>query len=73
MKSLKIDIIFPWEIGLIIVFFSLMLIFMGVRQGRNKNDDFDNIPFTKATTKIFFGSVLLIFGFIQILPLLKYL
>ena len=24
MKSLKIDIIFPWEIGLIIVFFSLI-------------------------------------------------
>ena len=38
MKSLKIDIIFPWEIGLIIVLFSSILIYMGVRQGRNKND-----------------------------------
>ena len=71
MKSLNIDVILPWEIGLIIVFFSLMLIFMGVRQGRNKNDDFDNIPLIKPTTKIFFGTAFLIFGLIQLLPLLK--
>ena len=71
MKSLNMDVILPWEIGLIIVFFSLMLIFMGVRQGRNKNDDFDNIPLIKPTTKIFFGTAFLIFGLIQLLPLLK--
>ena len=71
MKSLKIDIIFPWEIGLIIVLFSSILIYMGVRQGRNKNDDFDNIPLIKPTTKIFFGTAFLIFGLIQLLPLLK--
>ena len=71
MKSLNIDVILPWEIGLIIVFFSLMLIFIGVRQGRNKNDDFDNIPLTKPTTKIVFGTAFLIFGLIQLLPLLK--
>ena len=71
MKSFNIDVILPWEIGLIIVFFSLMLIFIGVRQGRNKNDDFDNIPLTKPTTKILFGTSFLIFGLIQLLPLLK--
>jgi len=71
MKSLNMDVILPWEIGLIIVFFSLMLIFMGVRQGRNKNDDFDNIPLIKPTTKILFGTAFLIFGLIQLLPLLK--
>ena len=71
MKSLNIDVILPWEIGLIIVFFSLMLIFMGVRQGRNKNDDFDNIALIKPTTKILFGTAFLIFGLIQLLPLLK--
>ena len=71
MKSFNIDVILPWEIGLIIVFFSLMLIFMGVRQGRNKNDDFDNIPLIKPTTKILFGTAFLIFGLIQLLPLLK--
>ena len=65
------DVILPWEIGLIIVFFSLILIFMGVRQGRNKNDDFDNIPLIKPTTKILFGTAFLIFGLIQLLPLLK--
>ena len=71
MKSLNMDVILPWEIGLIIVFFSLILIFMGVRQGRNKNDDFDNIPLIKPTTKILFGTAFLIFGLIQLLPLLK--
>jgi len=71
VKSLNMDVILPWEIGLIIVFFSLMLIFMGVRQGRNKNDDFDNIPLIKPTTKILFGTAFLIFGLIQLLPLLK--
>ena len=70
MKSLNIDVILPWEIGLIIVFFSLMLIFVGVRQGRNKNDDFDNIPLIKPTTKILFGTAFLIFGMIQLLPIL---
>lgn len=71
MKSLNIDIIVPWEVGLILIILSLILIMIGVRQGRNKTDDFDNIPFIKPTTKIFFGSVLLIFGLIQLLPLLK--
>ena len=71
MKSFNIDVILPWVIGLIIVFFSLMLIFIGVRQGRNKNDDFDNIPLIKPTTKILFGTAFLIFGLIQLLPLLK--
>ena len=71
MKSLNMDVILPWEIGLIIVFFSLMLIFIGVRQGRNKNDDFDNLPLIKPTTKILFGTAFLIFGLIQLLPLLK--
>ena len=70
MKSLNIDVILPWEIGLIIVFFSLMLIFIGVRQGRNKNDDFDNLPLIKPTTKILFGTAFLIFGMIQLLPIL---
>ena len=70
MKSLNMDVILPWEIGLIIVFFSLMLIFIGVRQGRNKNDDFDNIPLIKPTTKILFGTAFLIFGMIQLLPIL---
>ena len=44
---------------------------MGVRQGRNKKDYFDNIPLTKPTTKILFGTAFLIFGLIQLLPLLK--
>ena len=70
-KSLNIDIIFPWEIGLIIVVIGIIFILLGLRQSKKKVDDFDNIPFIKSTTKIFFGSILLIFGLIQLLPLIK--
>ena len=70
-KSLNIDIIFPWEIGLIIVVIGIIFILLGLRQSKKKIDDFDNIPFIKSTTKIFFGSILLIFGLIQLLPLIK--
>ena len=70
MKSLNIDIIVPWEIGLILIIISFILIMIGVRQGRNKNDDFDNIPLIKPTTKILFGTAFLIFGMIQLLPIL---
>ena len=49
MKSLNIDIIFPWEIGLILV--KGILIIIGIVRKRNRQ--FDNIPFIKPTTKIF--------------------
>ena len=71
MKSLNIDIIIPWEFGLAIVTFSLILIFFGVTQSKKAVDDFDKVPLIKPTTKILFGSVFCIFGFIQILPLIK--
>ena len=71
MKSLNIDIIFPWEVGLILAIIGLILIIIGVRQSKNKIDDLDKIALTKPTTKIFFGSISLIFGGIQLLPLLK--
>ena len=71
MKSLNIDIIFPWEIGLGLVVFGFILIIIGVKQSKRKVDDFNKIPLTRPTTKIFFGSVLCIFGFVQLLPILK--
>jgi len=71
MKSLNIDIIFPWELGLVIVVCSLIIIISGVIQSKKKIDDFDKIPIIKPTTKIFFGSVFCMFGLIQMLPLLK--
>ena len=71
MKSLNIDIIFPWEVGLTLATIGLILIIVGVRQSKNKIDDLDKITITKPTTKIFFGGIALIFGGIQLLPLLK--
>ena len=71
MKSLNIDIIFPWEVGLVLVIMGLIFIIIGVRQSKKEIDDINKIPFVNPTTKIFFGSVVIIFGGIQLLPLLK--
>jgi len=71
MKSLNIDVIFPWEVGLLLVIMGLIFIIIGVSQSKKEIDDIDKIPFVKPTTKIFFGSVVIIFGEIQLLPLLK--
>ena len=71
MKSLKIDIVMPWEYGLIIFLIGLTLIIYGVKQGKNKDDYFTKIPLIKPTTKIIFGTFLIIFGTVQLLPLLK--
>ena len=71
MKSLKIDIVMSWEYGLIIFLIGLTLVIYGVRQGKNKDDDFTKLPITKPTTKILFGTFIMIFGSVQLLPLLK--
>ena len=71
MKSLKIDIVMSWEYGLIIFLIGLTLIIYGAKQGKNKDDDFTKIPLIKPTTKIIFGTFLIIFGSVQLLPLLK--
>ena len=70
MKSLNIDIIFPWEFGIIFLVLGLILIILGTKQSK-KEFDIDKIPITKPTTKILFGSFLCLFGLIQLLPLLK--
>ena len=70
MKSLNIDIIFPWEVGIIFLVLGLILIILGTKQSK-KEFDIDKIPITKPTTKILFGSFLCLVGLIQLLPLLK--
>jgi len=71
MKSLNIDIMMPWEFGLIIVFIGIIFVILGIKQGRKPFDDLDRIPFTKSTTKTLFGSAALIFGSIQLIPLIS--
>ena len=71
MKGLKVDAIVPWEVGIIIVLVGIVLIFMGNSQSKKKDLDIDKIPFTKPTTKILFGSALILIGLIQLFPLLK--
>jgi|TARA_B110000037_G_C17119996_1_gene505405 hypothetical protein len=70
MKSLNIDIMFPWEFGVVFFVIGLTLIILGTKQSK-KEFDIDELPITKPTTKILFGSFLVIFGLIQLLPLLK--
>ena len=70
MKSLNIDIMFPWEYGVVFVSLGMLLIILGTKQSK-KEFDIDKMPITKPTTKILFGSFLCLFGLIQLLPLLK--
>ena len=42
MKSLNIDIIFPWEVGLLFIIIGLFFIIFGVRQSKLVVEDFDN-------------------------------
>ena len=70
MKSLKIDVVMPWELGLCLILIGILLIFFGVRQSK-KEFDLNKMPFTRPTTKIILGTFLLIIGGVQILPLLK--
>ena len=73
MKSLRIDVVMSWEYGLIILLIGMSLIIFGVIQGKKKNDDFTQLPIVKPTTKLVFGTFITIFGFIQLLPLIKLL
>ena len=70
MKSLNIDIMFPWEYGVVFVSLGMLLIILGTKQSK-KEFEIDKMPITKPTTKILFGSFLCIFGLIQLMPLLK--
>lgn len=71
MKNIGIDIILPWEAGLGLAIVGLTIIILGVKQSQKEIDDFDNIPIFKPTTKILFGTILVIFGLVQLLPLLS--
>jgi hypothetical protein len=71
MKGLNIDIMFSWEYGFAICILSFLLIALGVWQGKKKIDDITYSPIIKPTTKLLFGGFFMIFGLIQLLPLLK--
>ena len=70
MKSLNIDVILPWEVGLVLVIIGTISITIGVKQSKKEIDDFNKIPLIKPTTKILLGSFLSLFGLIQMLSLL---
>ena len=71
MKGLKVDAIVSWEVGLLIIFLGIVLVVFGNIQSKKEDIDIDKLPITKPTTKILFGSALILIGLIQLLPLLK--
>ena len=70
-KSLGIDIMFSWEIGLVILILGVILVYIGYKQGKKKDIDIDKLPFTRSTTKLVSGTFLIVFGAIQLFPLLS--
>ena len=70
MKSFRVDAIMPWEFGLVIIIIGLLLILVATKQSK-KEFDIDNMPYTRPTTKIIFGTFFIIIGGIQLFPLLN--
>ena len=70
-KSLGIDIMFPWEVGLILIILGIILVYVGYKQGKKKDIDLDKIPLTRPTTKLISGTILIVFGAVQLFPLLR--
>jgi len=69
-KSLGIDIMFPWEIGMLILILGIILVYLGYKQGKKKDIDIDKLPLTRPTTKLVSGTFLIVFGSIQLFSLL---
>ena len=52
-KSLGIDVMFPWEYGIIIIIIGIIFIILGNRQSKSSEDvNIDKLPLTRPTTKI---------------------
>ena len=68
-KSLNLDALVSPEIGICILIFGLILVVYGYKQTK-KDFDIAKLPIVKPTTKIIFGSFFMLFGFVQVLPML---
>ncbi len=70
MRSLGIDAILPWEIGILFILSGILLIYIGNRQSKKNDIDLNELPLIKPTTKIIFGGAIIFVGVIQLFPLL---
>ena len=70
MKGLRVNAIMPWEVGLLLILVGVILIFLGIRQSKNKDIDLNKLPIIKPATKILFGSSFTLIGFIQLMPVI---
>ena len=71
MRSLGVDAILPWEIGILFILLGVLLIYIGNRQSKKADIDLNKLPFIKPTTKIIFGGAIIFVGVIQLFPLLR--
>ena len=68
-KTLNMDIIVSPEVGAIIILSGIILVIYGYKQGK-KEFDIDKYPLIKPVLKELIGAFLIIFGAIQILPII---
>ena len=68
-KTLNMDIIVSPELGAIIILVGMILVVYGYKQGK-KEFDIDKIPLIRPVLKELIGAFLIIFGFIQIIPVI---
>ena len=57
--------IMPWEIGLFFVILGIILISIGIRQGKIKDIDINKLPLIKPITKIIFGFLEVIYTILK--------
>lgn len=69
MKSLNLDVVVSPQVGFVILILGFSLIIYGVKQSK-KDFDIDNFPLIKPVFKEILGAFLMLFGFIQTLPIL---
>ena len=68
-KTLNMDIIVSPEVGAIIILAGMILVVYGYKQAK-KEFDIDKIPLISPGLKELVGAFLIIFGFIQIIPVI---
>ena len=69
MISVNLDVVLTHYLGFIFVILGLFLVVYGFKQSK-KDFDMDNVPFIKPVLKEVLGAFLILFGLVQIIPIL---
>ena len=69
MVSVNLDVVSTHYLGFIFLFLGLFLVVYGFKQSK-KDFDMDNVPLIKPVLKEVLGAFLILFGLVQIIPIL---